>query len=411
MKTTLKSPKETLYSWRFEDDTQYMISILPEIYNESIGCLEIEALEYLCESEDEFNFFLNKYQNYEIIPFSEEILYSRYALLHDAIVNFQNNGIILIIKGKNIIMKDLINKFALISVEVEKFQDNVRIIGFNVRKDYEIDELKYYLLYTRRDCYDLLDTGITLSQKCNFIRNKLRRRYHLFLLHLSKYLKILDIKPILLHIISLTVNILKIEVSLKDLFKLGLFPFSIIPEFNYFIPDEITETKLIFAEMLSTNFEDIINKRYEENLLYVNLICNGTIFMHNWNESIRLYELITDETININPFPGCLIDYFSNFYTISSFRSEEQWIYLEKLVCTILYKEINPAINYLRNTKLDINENVIDDEITPPIELYRRVYNLDNNVNYVDVMQDAFSTNAIWINRTKYSFKFNIINI
>ena len=391
----------------FEKDTLYKLIYLPEIEEEETGFLPVDYLAKYTQDQSLFDHLWSQYEDYEIIPFSEAPIYQHY--LNQVAVDYKfigKSGLEIQIYGKNIDMHIFENKSAMIIVETPNFQPGAKVIGFD--ENYDITNLYFYISTIRKEFYDFTNPGITLEQKTKFVRRKLRRRYAIFILHMTKKMNIIDIKPLLLHILSYVMNITSLEVNLTDLYKLGLFIFDYIPELNHLIePDKHINTKLIFEELLMMDFKTIINNP-RNTYHHINMINNGTNFIANWSEHKRLYYLVKNNNIQIDEYPSCIIDYFSMFFTEGNKRNNKQNEDLEKLICTILNKDLNLSIKYLGNKNLNYID--IPDEIVliPPVELYKTVYNLEKP-RYIE-LEDIFG-NAFRLGNKTIELKYKIKEI
>ena len=392
---------QSLAQISFEIGQIYEIKFLPETEDEETGFIPIEYIQTLAANKEEFERLYKWYEDYEIIPIKEKEIYAAY--LKDIAQSFQfigKSGLTMKILGEKIDANILENSNAMTIIETLNYQQGAKVIGF---ENEDITKLYFYIPIIRREYFDFCSPGILLMQKANFIRMKLRRRYAIFILHLTKFMKILDIKPLILHILALAANITSLEVNLIDLYKLGLFIFDLIPELNECIAEN-PEAMLVFQELLNMDFYNIIHNPRQD-YRYIDLIYNGTNFLANWSDHRRLYWIVNTEWIHIAEYPTNLIDYFSYNFNRYGRRKQIDDENLEKLICTILFKDLNKAIWYLTD-KSFIGNLILDDiRAIPPINLYKLVYNFEEPTYYT--MEDV-PGNAFWINRNIISLKYNL---
>lgn len=396
MENCLKNA-EVLSHWNFDDNKTYIVRIIPEVPNEEIGLLTIEDFELLDIEVTEW------FDLYDILPFSFSLIYQK---VFDNFIYYEG-GAIIIDTGKKFNKINMFVQNALIAVEIDSYQQGALVVGFNqnTKKSYDIENLRFYYAYARKNFYDKICPGFSLQQKLNLIKHKLRRKLFVQLLHINLYLKLPAIKPLIYFILTMCMNVTKIEFTQLDLVLNNLYPTNLIKEFLYVKPIDKNEAGII-GDMIGIDPE-LLFQQYDVKTNYIDLIRNGNRLINQWKNDVnKLWNLVLDDIYKVREFPLSYIDYVSNFF-YKSIGAQNQYLAKEKLIMTLLANDLDEAI--INVFFIDVEHNTyylekVIDKFKPPIEIYRKL-GLKNDAVYVGLTHIRGRTYILGTKTLELDFK------
>ena len=235
----------------------------------------------------------------------------------------ENNSVVILYYSSEMIPDG--NRIGLQKPKLELFKNNVG--------DYETLTEGSYVKLVPKTPFELIPTGVTLMEKANWIRTKLRHQYLQFLFHLFYTAQLPNFQLIMDHVEKLATNVTHLECGLMELLLLRLLPLQIIPELQAlpFLHDESKIFKA-FGEILGLSKQELkVALTGREVYNYIDLVYSGTTFKDNFKApNMYLWNLIHGE-YKPSKFPYNWIDQSRNYYDKGS-KGSEDFIEIEKLI-------------------------------------------------------------------------------
>jgi hypothetical protein len=376
------------------------------------GVLLIDRLNVnaLCVLYPKLRSEFNRLNAFDLVPFEFKAVYEAFFSLTKSEFTWMGHGFMIKKASKEVLACLIPDESIIVIHSSATYMADGKHIGLEYTnkktRDYIMLNQRYYKTI-QIDYLDLCPVGITLPEKCYWMRIKLRKRYMMFLLHQALFMELPNFKEILFSWIHSVELLTKLEVGFQELFILNLLPDQVGLEFLEMPNRNLSLQSQIIAESLGMSIQLYLEevKKAPSIVHYTDLINIGTTFSKN-------FDTITQYVVNCssewrtgwNSFPTNFIDAATNTY-ISFNGNNRDKTEMEKLILWKIHGFNSKMYNWIRILHFDFVHLEHEFNWKPPLSLYQL-----KNIIPDGQFESLIDMNNGFIISNKYGRQFHNLN-